>query len=212
MGTLDLPNRIAMAPLTRMRARPADHVPTGVAGGLLRPARFGRIDRCRSEPPISPEGFGWADTPGLWSRDQIRGWRQVTDAVHAAGGAHHRPALAHRRDIAPPISAAAPLPAFGFQHRSGTAIGNASRAACPTAWRPRAMTRDEIRQTIADYARAARNAMQAGFDGVQILANFLYLIAQFLNKATNRPHRRVWRRYRSARARILFRNRRSRAG
>ncbi|CAG4927989.1 alkene reductase [Paraburkholderia saeva] len=182
LGGLDLPNRIVMAPLTRMRANPADQVPTDLqAGYYAQRASAGLI--VAEATAISPAGFGWADTPGLWSPQQVRGWRRVTDAVHAAGGRivaqlWHTGAISHPdlRDGAPPLSASN----VNVQHESVTPTGRK-----PTVI-PRAMTQDEIRQTVADFARAARNAMDAGFDGVQILANYLYLLAQFLNRITNR--------------------------
>src|ERR1700737_4922663 len=85
MGDLDLPNRIVMAPLTRMRAGSIDHVPTALqAEYYAQRASAGLI--VAEATAISADGFGYADTPGLWSADQVRGWRLVTDAVHAAGG------------------------------------------------------------------------------------------------------------------------------
>lgn len=182
MGALELPNRIVMAPLTRMRAGAHDQVPTALqAEHYAQRASAGLI--VSEAVAISPEGFGWADTPGLWSAEQVRGWRGVTDAVHAAGGRiitqlWHTGAMSHPelRDGAPPLSASDVDP----QQQSVTPGGRKPTVA------PRPMTREEIRQTVADYARAARNAMAAGFDGVQIQANYLYLIAQFLNRTTNR--------------------------
>src|SRR5258708_7601314 len=111
MGDLDLPNRIVMAPLTRMRAHPTDHVPTELqAEYYAQRASAGVI--VAEATAISPDGFGWADTPGLWSAEQVRGWRRVTDAVHAAGGRiiaqlWHTGAIAHPdvRGGAPPLSA-----------------------------------------------------------------------------------------------------------
>jgi N-ethylmaleimide reductase len=182
IGDLDLPNRIVMAPLTRMRAKSDDHVPTTLQTEYyVQRATAGLI--VTEGVAISPEGFGWANTPGLWTRDQVRGWRRVTDAVHAAGGRiitqlWHTGAISHPdlRGGARSLSASNVDP----EQVSVTAAGRV-----PTVT-PRAMTKDEIRQTVADYARAASNAMNAGFDGVQIQANYLYLLAQFLNKATNR--------------------------
>lgn len=182
MGDLDLPNRIVMAPLTRMRATQADHVPNDLqATYYAQRSSAGLI--VAEATAISPDGFGWADTPGLWSADQIRGWRKVTDAVHASGGRivaqlWHTGAIAHPdlRDGLPALSASDVDP----QQVSVTPTGRK-----PTVT-PRAMSRDDIRQTVSDYARAARNAVEAGFDGVQILANYLYLLAQFMNRATNR--------------------------
>src|ERR1700674_5387457 len=85
MGDLDLPNRIVMAPLTRMRAGSMDHVPTALqAEYYAQRASAGLI--VAEATAISADGFGYADTPGLWSADQVRGWRLVKNAVHAAGG------------------------------------------------------------------------------------------------------------------------------
>jgi N-ethylmaleimide reductase len=111
LGDLDLPNRIVMAPLTRMRAHPIDHVPTEMqAEYYAQRASAGLI--VAEATAISPDGFGWADTPGLWSAEQVRGWRRVTDAVHAAGGRiiaqlWHTGAIAHPdvRGGEPPLSA-----------------------------------------------------------------------------------------------------------
>jgi N-ethylmaleimide reductase len=181
MGDLDLPNRIVMAPLTRMRAQSHDHVPTALqAEYYAQRASAGLI--IAEATAISPEGFGWADTPGLWTEQQVRGWRRVTDAVHAAGGRiiaqlWHTGAISHPelRGGARPVSASNVNPGQLSFTRTGRK---------PTVT-PRSLTKREIRVTVADFARAARNAMEAGFDGVQILANYLYLISQFLNAATN---------------------------
>ena len=131
---------------------------------------------------ISPEGFGWADTPGLWTSDQVHGWKLVTDAVHKAGGRifaqlWHTGAISHPelREGAVPVSASKVNPGQTSVTRQGRK---------PTVT-PRALKREEIRTTVQDFARAACNAKEAGFDGVQILANYLYLIAQFLNAPTN---------------------------
>jgi N-ethylmaleimide reductase len=182
MGSLRLPNRIVMAPLTRMRAGSVDHVPTQLqVDYYAQRASAGLI--IAEATAISPDGFGWADTPGLWSAEQVRGWARVTDAVHAAGGRiiaqlWHTGAISHPelRGGLPPLSASDVDPLQESVTRTGRK---------PTVT-PRALTQGEIQQTVADYARAARNAMDAGFDGVQILANFLYLLPQFFNRTTNR--------------------------
>ena len=181
MGDLLLPNRIVMAPLTRMRATNPGHVPTELqARYYAQRASAGIIiGECTS---ISPQGYGWADTPGSWSAEQVRGWRVVTDAVHDKGGRivaqlWHTGALSHPDFFGGelPLSASDVDPL----QLSFTPTGRK-----PTV-KPRPMTKPEIRQTVADYARAAANAMEAGFDGVQVQANYLYLIAQFLNATTN---------------------------
>src|SRR3981081_1652939 len=181
MGDLELPNRVIMAPLIRMWANPDDHVPTilqaeyyahGASAGLI----------IAEATAISPEGFGWADTPGLWTEAQVRGWRRVTDAVHVAGGRMiaqlwHTGAISHPelRDGAQPVSASNVDPRQLSFTRTGPK---------PTVT-PRSLTKQEIQVTIADFARAARNAVEAGFDGIQILANYLYLMSQFLNATPN---------------------------
>src|SRR5271156_4960277 len=182
MGDLVLRNRIVMAPLTRMRAGSHDHVPTALqAKYYAQRATAGLI--VTEATAISPDGFGWADTPGLWTPEQVRGWRRVPEAVPAAGGRiiaqlWHTGAMSHPelRSGALPLSASDVDP----EQQSVTSAGHVPTVA------PRPMTREEIRRTAAEYARAACNAMTAGFDGVQILANYLYLLAQFLNRATNR--------------------------
>ena len=131
MGDLDLPNRIVMAPLTRMRAQSHDHVPTTLqAEYYAQRASAGLI--ITEATAISPEGFGWADTPGLWTEEQVRGWRRVTDAVHAAGGRiisqlWHTGAISHPEllDGAQPVSASNVDPGPDVVHADGTeADGN----------------------------------------------------------------------------------------
>jgi N-ethylmaleimide reductase len=181
MGKLQLPNRIIMAPLTRMRAANPGHVPSELhveyysqraSAGLI-------IGECTE---ISPDAYGWADTPGLWSPEQVRGWRAVTEAVHQRGGLMyaqlwHTGAISHPDffDGALPMSASDVNP----EQESVTPLGRK-----PTVT-PRPMSKNEIRRAVAEFGTAAKNAMEAGFDGVQIQANYLYLIAQFVNSATN---------------------------
>jgi N-ethylmaleimide reductase len=182
MGDLRLPNRIVMAPLTRMRAANPVQIPNEVmARCYAQRASAGMIiGECTA---ISPQGYGWADTPGLWSDEQVRGWRVVTDAVHKKSGRiiaqlWHTGALSHPDLLGGelPVSASDVDPL----QESVTPTGKK-----PTV-KPRPMTKAEIGRTVADYAHAAMNAMDAGFDGVQVQANYLYLIAQFLNSTTNR--------------------------
>jgi N-ethylmaleimide reductase len=181
MGKLQLLNRIIMAPLTRMRAANPGHVPSELhveyyaqraSAGLI-------IGECTE---ISPDAYGWADTPGLWSAEQVRGWRAVTEAVHQKGGLMyaqlwHTGAMSHPDffDGALPMSASDVNP----EQESVTPLGKKPTVA------PRPMSKNEIRRAVAEFGTAAKNAMEAGFDGVQIQANYLYLIAQFVNSATN---------------------------
>jgi N-ethylmaleimide reductase len=182
MGSLELRNRIVMAPLTRMRATNPGHTPTELhADYYSQRASAGLIIGECTE--VSPDAYGWADTPGLWSREQVREWRVITDAVHRKGGLMyaqlwHTGAMSHPDFFSGelPMSASAVNP----EQESVTPAGRKPTVA------PRPMSKAEIRQTVKDFGKAARNAMNAGFDGVQIQANYLYLIAQFLNSATNR--------------------------
>ena len=182
MGDLFLPNRIVMAPLTRMRAHSENHVPTSLQAKYY--AQRSSAGLIVSEATaISPDGFGWADTPGLWTREQVAGWRRVTDEVHRHGGRivaqlWHTGAISHPelRNGSLPVSASDVDPV----QLSVTPTGRKPTVA------PRPLTKTEIRTTVNDFARAGRNAIEAGFDGVEILANYLYLIAQFLNTRTNR--------------------------
>jgi len=170
-----------MAPLTRMRAANPGRAPTELhAEYYAQRASAGLIIGECAE--ISPNAYGWADTPGLWSAGQVRGWRGVTDAVHNKGGLMyaqlwHTGAMSHPDffDGALPMSASNVNPG----QESVTPAGRKPTVA------PRPMSKDDIRRTVVDFGIAAKNAMEAGFDGVQIQANYLYLIAQFLNSATN---------------------------
>ncbi|MFM0220847.1 alkene reductase [Paraburkholderia dipogonis] len=182
LGDLDLPNRIVMAPLTRMRAANPELVPTALhAEYYAQRASAGLI--VSEGVFVSPDAVGWADVPGLWSEAQVRGWSTVTDAVHRAGGRivaqlWHAGSLGHPDFHAgrAPRSASAVNP----EQQSVTAAGRKDTVV------PRAMEKDEIRRTVADFGRAARNAIAAGFDGVQIQGGYHYLFNQFLNVRTNR--------------------------
>lgn len=181
LGDLDLPNRVVMASLTRMRAANPELAPTALhveyyaqrasAGLIISEGVF-----------VSPEAVGWADVPGLWSDAQVRGWRVVTDAVHRAGG-RIVAQLWHTGSIGHPDFDAGKAPpsasAVNPVQQSVTAAGRKDTVV------PRPMEKDEIRRTVADFGRAARNAIAAGFDGVQIQGGYHYLFNQFLNVHTN---------------------------
>ena len=181
LGDLVLDNRVVMAPLTRSRANRADLTPTPLhAEYYAQRASAGLI--ISEGVWISPSAVGWSDVPGLYSPKQIRSWARVTDAVHAAGGLifaqlWHTGALSHP-DF---FGGAAPL-APSAVNPLQLSVTNDGRK--PTA-APQAMTRDDIRAVVRDYATAARNALTAGFDGVQLQAGWVYLIGQFLNAKTN---------------------------
>lgn len=181
MGPLTLPNRIVMAPLTRSRAAAG-----GVQGEMnaryyAQRASAGLI--VSEATNISPQGRGYAYTPGIFSSQQVAGWRMVTEAVHAAGGRivcqlWHVGRISH-----PDLQAAYALPvAPSALQPQGAAF--TENGMLPHV-RPRPLRTDEIPGLVGDYAHAARCAKEAGFDGVEIHAANGYLIDQFLRTGTN---------------------------
>jgi len=181
IGAFTAANRIFMAPLTRGRAT-HDHVPTPLmADYYAQRAGAGLI--ISEATGISREGSGFPYAPGIWTEAQVQAWKPVTAAVHVAGGRialqlWHMGRLVHPSfvDGASPVSASATT-APGQAH---TYHGKQPFA------RARPMTLDDIRRLLDDYALAARNAIAAGFDGVQIHAANGYLIDQFLRDNCNR--------------------------
>lgn len=183
LGAIHAPSRILMAPLTRAR-NTRDHVPTPVMVEYYR-QRAGAGLIISEATGISQQGLGWPYAPGIWNDAQVRGWRAVTDAVHAAGGRivsqlWHMGRLVHPsfNGGAQPVSASATR-APDYAH---TYDGKQPYAAA------RPLRLDEVPGLLDDYRHAARNAMDAGFDGVEIHAANGYLIDQFLRDGSN--HRR----------------------
>jgi 2,4-dienoyl-CoA reductase-like NADH-dependent reductase (Old Yellow Enzyme family) len=180
LGAIHAPNRILMAPLTRGRAT-RDHVPTPVmVEYYTQRASAGLI--ISEATGMSRQGLGWPYAPGIWTAEQVEGWRPVTEAVHQAGGRiicqlWHMGRIVHPSflDGAQPVSASATT-APGKAH---TYDGKQAYAEA------RALRIDEIPALLADYRQAARNALAAGFDGVQIHAANGYLIDQFLRDNSN---------------------------
>ncbi|NRB23083.1 alkene reductase [Shewanella sp.] len=181
--TLSLKNRILMAPLTRCMADD-ELVPTqAMADYYARRAEAGLI--ISEATIIRPDGQGFPNTPGLFTPAQIDGWRVVTDAVHQAGGKMFAQ-LWHTGRVAHP---------HFFQNSGSTDViapsavgveGSVPRMRELTYQTPKAVTADEISQLVEDYAQAAANAIDAGFDGVEIHAANGYLIDQFLHHDSNR--------------------------
>ena len=176
-----------MAPLTRMRAT----APGDVPNPLMRDYDVQRASAglliSEGTQEITPEGKGDTDTPGIHSAEQVAGWREVTDAVHEAGGLiaaqlWHTGRVSHEsfHDGEPPVSASA-LP---YRNRTSVrgADGLPSRVPCPT---PRALDLDEIPRVVDDYRRATANARAAGFDLVEIHGAHGYLLHQFLAADSN---------------------------
>jgi 2,4-dienoyl-CoA reductase-like NADH-dependent reductase (Old Yellow Enzyme family) len=180
-GALHLPNRIVMAPLTRCRAS-AGRVPNAMmAEYYARRASFGLI--LSEATSVDPMGVGYPDTPGIWSDEQVMGWKAVTKAVHDAGGRMllqlwhvGRMSDPHYLNGATPVSASAVHPA-----------GHVSLMRPMKSFEiPRALELGEIPGVIESYRKGAENAMAAGFDGVEIHGANGYLIDQFLQDSTNR--------------------------
>ena len=181
-GALALRNRVVMAPLTRNRARPADDAPVALAVEYYRQrASAGLI--ISEGTQISPEGKGYAWTPGIHSPAQIEGWRAVTEAVHAEGGLivaqiWHVGRVSHS-SLQP--GGAAPLGPSALTANTRTFDG---KTFLPTS-EPRAIETGEIPAILAQYHQAAKNARAAGFDGVEIHAANGYLVEQFLRASSN---------------------------
>lgn len=181
LGKLQLKNRIVMAPMTRSRA--TGNVPNELmAKYYAQRADAGLIISEGVSP--SPNGLGYARIPGLFSADQVQGWKRVNDAIHARGGKSFVQLMHTGR-----VSHAANMPAGSkIVAPSALALGGDmwtdSNGMQPYPV-PAAMSEDEIASTIAEYAQAAKNAIAAGFDGVELHAANGYLIDQFLNTATN---------------------------
>jgi N-ethylmaleimide reductase len=181
LGPLALPNRIVMAPMTRNRAGPGD-APTELnATYYAQRASAGLIVAEASQ--VSPQGLGYPHTPGIYSAEQIAGWKLITDAVHAAGGwiflqLWHVGRISH-----PSLQPGGALPV------APSAIAPAGQAWTLDGMKPyvtpRALETAEIPGLIAQYRQAAENAKAAGFDGVEVHAAHGYLLDQFLRDKTN---------------------------
>jgi N-ethylmaleimide reductase len=182
LGPYLLANRIVMAPLTRSRAG-EDGVPRPLmAEYYAQRASAGLI--IAEGTNISPEGRGYALTPGIYDDAQVEGWRQVTEAVHARGGRIF-PQLWHVGRVShPSLQPGGVLPVAPSAVRpQATSYTEAGFQACVT---PRALATAEIPDIVEQYRHAARNALAAGFDGVEIHAANGYLIEQFLRDSTNK--------------------------
>jgi 2,4-dienoyl-CoA reductase-like NADH-dependent reductase (Old Yellow Enzyme family) len=179
LGALTLPNRIAMAPLTRARAG-FEAVPNMLMAAYYEQrASAGLI--ISEATGISREGLGWPNAPGLWNGAQVDGWKQVTDLVHGSGGhivaqLWHMGRLVHP-DLGggqPVSSSATTAPDYAHTYEGKKPYVEAREA-----------TRGDIQRIVADYAAAARNAICAGFDGIQIHGANGYLVDQFLRDGAN---------------------------
>ncbi|MFC3695752.1 alkene reductase [Chenggangzhangella methanolivorans] len=186
LAGLRLPNRIVMPPLTRSRG-PEDAATEQVALYYTQRATAGLI--VAEGSPISNEGQGYLHNPGIFTRAQVEGWRLVTDSVHAAGGrmflqVWHVGRISH---TSIQEGGRAPVSATGRTAEGSMAFGRNERGEPDfvAVSKPRALGTDEVGRVVTDFARAARNAMEAGFDGVELHAANGYLFDQFLNPLIN---------------------------
>lgn len=186
LGPLTLPNRVIMAPLTRARAQQPGDIPNELnAKYYQQRASAGLI--ISEATQVSPQGKGYAFTPGIHSEEQVQGWRKVTSAVHAAGGRIHlqlwhvgrisRPELQPDgvRPVAP--SAIKPQGAMTFISADSGMV---------EVLEPRALALNELPGIVEQFRQGAENARRAGFDGVEIHAANGYLLDQFLRSGSNR--------------------------
>ena len=175
LGDIHAANRILMSPLTRGRSTDG-HVPTEIMIDYYRQrASAGLI--ITEGTGISQEGLGWPNAPGLWTDEQVEAWKPVTAAVHEAGGKIVAQIWHMGRLSRPDVIGMTPLSSSSTRapyHKEPNPYGEA-----------RAATLDDIARVQDDYATAARNAIRAGFDGVQLHGANGYLIDQFLRDGTN---------------------------
>lgn len=182
IGDLTLNNRIIMAPLTRARAVGGDRVPNALmAEYYVQRASAGLI--LSEATAVTPQGVGYADTPGIWSDEQVAGWKLVTEAVHAAGGKIFLQ-LWHVGRISDPsfLNGDAPVAPSAIAAKGFVSLLRPQRP-YPV---PRALDLEEIPGIVAAYRKGAENAKLAGFDGVEIHGANGYLLDQFLQDGTNK--------------------------
>ncbi|MEO8117864.1 MAG: alkene reductase [Rhodoferax sp.] len=188
VGCMHLANRVVMAPLTRNRA------PGAVPTPLMATYYTQRADPqtgagliVTEATAISHQGQGYSDVPGIWSDEQVAAWRKVTDSVHAAGGKivvqlWHVGRVSHV-DLQP--GGQAPVAPSAIRAKTKTVLIRAGVPTFEDTSMPRALNLEELPGIVDDYRRAARQAMAAGFDGVEVHGANGYLLDQFLRSGSN---------------------------
>ena len=182
IGDLTVPNRIFLAPLTRNRSTMPGRVPNALMRDYyVQRASAGLI--LTEATSVTPQGVGYPSTPGIWSDEQVEGWRVITDAVHAAGG-RILLQLWHVGRISDPVyhDGAPPVAPSAIAPKGHVSLIRPQRAYVT----PRALETDEIPGVIEAYRKGAENAKKAGFDGVEIHGANGYLLDQFLQDSSNK--------------------------
>ncbi|MGB5377701.1 alkene reductase [Muriicola sp.] len=183
LGNFQLPNRTVMAPMTRSRAVNDENKPTEELHGTYYQQRASAGLIITEGSQVSEQAVGYMNTPGIYSKAQLEGWKMVTEKVHASGGRIFIQ-LWHVGRMSHPDFHKGKLPlapsAINPNEKSYTQNGFKETVT------PKEMTLNDIHKTIKDFANAATNAMDAGFDGVEIHASNGYLFHQFLNRTSNK--------------------------
>lgn len=182
LGDVELPNRVIMAPLTRSRADSDGRIPNDLMAEYY--AQRASAGLIISEATIvDPMGAGYADTPGIYSDEQVKGWKKVVDAVHAKGGRIFLQ-LWHVGRVSDPVFLNGELPVAPSAVKPD---GHVSLVRPKKEFvTPRALEISEIKAIVSAFKKGAENAKKAGFDGVEIHGANGYLIDQFLQDSTNR--------------------------
>ena len=181
IGAWTLPNRVVMAPLTRCRAS-AGRVPNAMMAEYYRQRSSAGLILSEATS-VDPMGVGYPDTPGIWSDEQVAGWKLVTQAVHEAGG-QILLQLWHVGRVSDPIylNGLAPVAPSAIAPKGHVSLVRPMKSFVT----PRALDRAELPAIIEAYRKGAENAQKAGFDGVEIHGANGYLLDQFLQDSTNK--------------------------
>jgi N-ethylmaleimide reductase len=181
VGSIELANRVIMAPMTRSRADEEGVQPSFVADYYAQRASAGLI--ITEATNVSPMAKGYVRTPGIYTQEQIASWRPVPQAVHNAGGKIFLQIFHTGRIALPDLlpDNAQPVAPSAVRAKGQ----NYTTAGLKDFVTPREITREEIAQTVKDFATAAKNAIEAGFDGVELHAASGYLVQQFLTTNVN---------------------------
>ncbi|MDG1287984.1 MAG: alkene reductase [Rickettsiales bacterium] len=188
LGNYRLPHRVVMAPMTRSRTTQPGNIPNALMASYYKQRAAHAAIIITEATQISQQGQGYSFTPGIHSKEQIEGWKLVTDAVHQEGGKiflqlWHVGRLSHEmfhngeKPVAPSaIEPNARIWAVDAENPKGAMFD------CPE---PRALSVEEIKTIIQDFRQAAANAIEAGFDGVEIHGANGYLLDQFMRRTSN---------------------------